>query len=119
MSGVPVRRGGVERTIDQTPALPHGHCGRPEVRRWGPDTSQITFQDPGVTRDKREAICRRDREVRLLSTGVDELVGNVLWRFYKRLEVMEDIAPDPWVRDRGIRQKGCVRTPLPGLGDGG
>ena len=34
--------------------------------------------------------------MRLLSTGVDELVGNVLWRFYKRLEVMEDIAPDPW-----------------------
>ena len=31
----------------------------------------------------------------MASTGVDELVGNVLWRFDKRLEVMEEIALDP------------------------
>ena len=54
--------------------------------------------------------------MRLASTGVDELVGNVLWRFDKRLEVMEEIALDPQGSgDRGIRQKGCVRTPTPGL----
>ena len=33
--------------------------------------------------------------MRLASTGVDELVGNILWRFDKRLEVMEEIALDP------------------------
>ena len=33
--------------------------------------------------------------MRLASTGVDELVGNVRWLFDKRLEVMEEVALDP------------------------
>ena len=33
--------------------------------------------------------------MRLASTGVDELVGNVLWRFDKRLQAIEEFALDP------------------------